>query len=52
MKSYSIGSYASKCKEEFNFNGITEESNETVTELPKRVKQHAKAHGPAITKKS
>ena len=42
-KSCSIRSYASIFKQELNMNGITEKCNEKVTELAKRVKQHAKA---------
>ena len=42
-KSYSIRSYASKFTQELNLNGIEKKNNDKVTELAKRVKQHAKA---------
>ena len=42
-KSYSIMSYAAKFKQELNLNDIEEKNNESVTNLAKRVKQHAKS---------
>ena len=50
-KSYSISSYASKFTLERNLNGREKKNNETVTELAKRVKQHAEAQALASIKR-
>ena len=42
-KSYSIKGYAAKFKQELNVCEIVEKSNESVTKLAKRAKQHAKS---------